>query len=154
MARRLYTRTGDSGKTSLADGRRVRKSHPLVRASGDLDETAAALGAALAFLPKGRLAKSLRKAQSELMGLCSGVCADPAWLEEEIDRMQAGLKPLDAFLLPGGSPAGSFLHLARTVCRRAERSVAALPAGRRKGLAYLNRFSDFLFTAARWSEER
>jgi len=154
MARRIYTKTGDSGTTSLADGRRVRKSHPMVRVSGCLDETAAALGVALAFLPKGRLAKSLRKAQSELMTLCTGASADPARLEAEIDRMQVGLKPLSKFILPGGSRAGSFLHLARTACRRAERSVAALPAGRRKGLAYLNRLSDFLFTAARWSEER
>ncbi|MDI3316349.1 MAG: cob(I)yrinic acid a,c-diamide adenosyltransferase [Bacillota bacterium] len=171
---RIYTRTGDTGETSLVDGSRVRKSSPRVEAYGSVDELNAALGVVLSLEPGEELAPTLRRVQGELFVLGARLAAPaggaragsaarvaglptlPAqWvevLEREIDRLEETLPPLDHFILPGGGPAGAWLHLARTICRRAERAVIRLgeeepvePEIRR----YLNRLSDYLFVAAR-----
>ncbi|MDE2040126.1 MAG: cob(I)yrinic acid a,c-diamide adenosyltransferase [Elusimicrobia bacterium] len=156
---KVYTKTGDRGETGLWGGTRVLKSDARVAAYGDVDELNCALGAALSVLPKAalELGPRLSRLQQELFllgSILSGVDASiPAEavrrLEEEIDAMTAELPPLSRFILPDGCPAAAALHVARAVCRRAERSVVAvkpdLPA-----IVYLNRLSDHLFTAARW----
>jgi len=174
---RIYTRTGDDGDTALSTGERTRKSDPRVEAYGEVDETNACVG--LARLHTGAdpiLDPILARVQNELFdlgadlstparGVRSGVTPlritseQVARLEGEIDQLNADLAALSSFVLPGGSPAAAALHLARTVCRRAERSAITLgdlpgedlsaPA-----LHYLNRLSDLLFTAARWANAR
>jgi cob(I)alamin adenosyltransferase len=174
---RIYTRTGDKGDTGLATGERVRKTHARVEAYGAVDETNACLGIVrLHTKSDAELDPILARIQNELFdlgadlatperGLPEGAVAlritedQVKRLEREIDHLNAGLGPLDSFVLPGGSEAAAFLHLARTVCRRAERLAVALtdtpgeevsaPA-----LRYLNRLSDLLFTAARWANAR
>ncbi len=170
---RIYTRTGDQGQTSLGDGTRTTKSALRVDLYGDIDELNSALGCCLAVLPPaaegpgGTLRIALTDIQSQLFALGS-VVADPERcrvlfegdqhpfpvrsLEILIDSLTRDLPRLQAFILPGGTLAAGFLHLARTVCRRAERKAVALaqdetvPAA---AIIYLNRLSDFLFTAAR-----
>jgi cob(I)alamin adenosyltransferase len=165
---RIYTRTGDRGETSLLGGLRVPKDHLRVAAYGDVDETNAVLGVARAFAP-APLARFLAVVQRDLFAIGARL-ADPRGsvagrlaktvvtaaqvrrLERAIDARQRRLAPLRQFVLPGGTPAGAMLHLARTVCRRAERSLVAL--ARRDGveprvLVYLNRLSDLLFVLAR-----
>lgn len=168
---KIYTRTGDRGETGLIGGVRVAKDHARVAAYGDVDELNAALGLARALLAAERRtaapARQLGRIQSELFELGaelaapSGVgrigAADAAALERAIDRLSADLPALHRFILPGGSPAGAALHLARTVCRRAERSLAALrrsEAVRAEALVYLNRLSDYLFTLARFVNQK
>ncbi len=171
---RIYTRTGDKGDTSLATGERVRKTDPRVEAYGAVDETNACMG--LVRLHTGgdaTLDPILARIQNELFdlgadlatpegGLPEGASAlrivetQVARLEHEIDHLNSELSPLGSFVLPGGSPAAAALHLARTVCRRAERlavALADLPGQEVSGpaLRYLNRLSDLLFTAARWA---
>jgi len=163
---RIYTRTGDAGETSLGDGSRVPKHQPRVDLYGDVDELNSVLGCAAAVLgrhDRGRpLATLLSGIQSRLFDL-GAVLADPglsaqeqdfdaAGLEHWIDSMEAYLAPLANFILPGGSEAAAMLHLARAVCRRAERKAVALAAAEpvpRGAVIYLNRLSDALFTAAR-----
>jgi cob(I)alamin adenosyltransferase len=165
---KIYTRTGDSGETGLFDGRRVSKSDLRVDAYGDIDELNAAVGVALASGVDAAMAAMLEGVQRDLFAV-GGRLADPGRrvagrvekmvvagddirrLEAWIDALEAELPPLRRFILPGGSAAGAALHLARTVCRRAERRVVALgPEGvERELLAYVNRLSDFLFVAAR-----
>lgn len=162
---RIYTRTGDSGETSLGDGSRLPKSALRIDAYGDVDELNAAVGCAAAVLGNEPtvflLPDVLGFVQSSLLKL-GAVLADPgavaeddfgaARLEEWIDQYEEKLLPLKNFILPGGTPAASLLHLARTVCRRAERRVVALAAEEpvpEAVVTYLNRLSDFLFTAAR-----
>ena len=171
---KIYTRTGDEGETGLFGGPRVRKDAPRVEAYGAVDELNAAIGAAAALLPGGAddpLAAPLREAQSALFDL-GGELATPAareraaagkvaplvhaeaiaGLEERIDALEAELEPLTQFVLPGGAPAAAALHLARTICRRAERRAVALAASEPvsgEALRYLNRLSDYLFVAAR-----
>jgi cob(I)alamin adenosyltransferase len=165
---KIYTRTGDSGETGLFDGRRVSKSDLRVDAYGEVDELNAAIGVALAGGVDPEVASMLQTVQRDLFAV-GGRLADPSHkvakrvgkmtvggdevgrLEQWIDRLEAELPPLRRFILPGGSPAGAALHLARTICRRAERRVVALGAdGVESGLlAYVNRLSDFLFVAAR-----
>ena len=163
---RIYTRTGDDGDTGLVDGSRTSKSDPRVDLYGDVDELNSVLGCAAAALKQGAggapMAKLLAGIQSRLFDLGS-VLANPdlsqqehefgaAELEAWIDSMDRHLAPLTSFILPGGSAAAAMLHLARAVCRRAERKAVALavgepvPAG---AVVYLNRLSDALFTAAR-----
>jgi cob(I)alamin adenosyltransferase len=169
---RIYTKTGDQGETSLGDGTRVVKDHPRVAAYGDVDELNAVLGLLRASLPANggeEEAALLRDIQNDLFDvgadLCVPLSAPPTEdarlrvraeqavrLERAIDRFNAELAPLTSFILPGGSLAAAWCHLARTVCRRAERSVVAL--GRREPLnpqivIYLNRLSDLLFVLAR-----
>jgi len=165
---KIYTRTGDAGETGLIGGARVRKDDPRIAAVGDVDELNAALGLSRTLLDQPRaaaaLARELGAIQAVLFELGAEL-ADPArrsasrvraadtkTLEASIDRMTARLPALTHFILPGGSKAGAALHLARAVCRRAERAVVALSrhAGvNRESLLYLNRLSDWLFTAAR-----
>ena len=164
---RIYTRGGDKGQTSLGDGRRVPKQSPWVAAFGTVDETNAALG--LARLHTGGDDDAmLARIQNELFDLGADLCtpedgrraagalrvAAPQVkrLEAEIDAMNAALRPLDSFVLPGGTPAAAHLHLARTVTRRAERLVCALAAEEKvnpEAIKYLNRLSDHLFVLGR-----
>jgi cob(I)alamin adenosyltransferase len=167
---KIYTKTGDSGETGLRGGKRVPKSDRQVAAYGDVDETNAAVGAALGLLPRRRAFAKLRldleKVQAQLFEAGAALSAPagspesaafPAgaadWLEAEIDRMTADLPELRHFILPGGAPAGAHLHLARTVCRRAERGVVGLGTFP-SVVVFLNRLSDFLFVAARWANNR
>ncbi|HQZ70031.1 MAG TPA: cob(I)yrinic acid a,c-diamide adenosyltransferase [Anaerolineae bacterium] len=168
---KIYTRSGDAGDTGLFGGRRVAKHHPRVEAYGTVDELNAVLGLAVTALTEGHglLRDHILAIQARLFDLGADLAtpddgkagawllrADDSWaaaLEAQIDSMEAGLAPLTSFILPGGSTAAAWLHLARTVCRRAERrAVEAQAAGERltpAALIYLNRLSDWLFTAAR-----
>ena len=173
---RVYTRTGDAGKTRLAGGQQVWKDNPRVEAYGTVDELNALLGVVRAFQAAARrrgaaskLDEELRWIQNKLFDL-GGILAtvpgqafpnmprigqpDVARLEAAIDRCQADLTPLKEFVLPGGGIVPGLLHLARTVCRRAERLCVGLSrrdAADRQGLVFLNRLSDALFVFARWS---
>lgn len=164
---KIYTKTGDTGETSLFDNSRVSKADPRVDAYGEVDELNACLGAAIAA-GLGDLAAVVETIQRDLFAVGARL-ADPssriadrvtkaavtaeriAALEATIDRLETELSPLKRFILPGGSPAGSLLHLARTVCRRAERRVVALGADSVEPdvIIYLNRLSDLLFVMAR-----
>ena len=170
---RIYTRGGDKGETSLGDGRRVAKHDPRVEAYGTIDEANAAIG--LAVLPiEGAERMMLLRIQNDLFDLGADLCCpvDPAAqtpalriiqpqidrLEQEIDAMNADLTPLDSFILPGGSPAAAYLHLARTIVRRAERLVVALIEAEGEAVnpltvSYLNRLSDHLFVLSRRMNE-
>lgn len=166
---KLYTRAGDAGETGLGDGSRVAKDHPRVAAYGEVDELSAVLGLVRAQAPGPALDAALAEIQRDLFALGAQL-ADPRAkvgeqkqkarvgagqverLEREIDARQSALPPLTAFILPGGTPTGALLHLARTVCRRAERAVVTLARGEPvdpvAGI-YLNRLSDLLFVLAR-----
>jgi cob(I)alamin adenosyltransferase len=164
---RIYTRGGDAGQTSLGDGARVPKHAPRVAAYGTVDEANAAIG--IARLHVGEEADAmLARIQNDLFDLGADLCTpedgrrggpalrivpdQTARLEREIDQMNKSLAPLDSFVLPGGSPAAAYLHLARTVVRRAERLVAALALSEKinpEALKYLNRLSDHLFVLGR-----
>lgn len=169
---KIYTRTGDDGSTALFGGERVAKTHPRIEAYGTVDETNAALGLATALLPPeapyaARAATLLHRLQHELFVL-GGDLASPGQpkypvpriearhvdaLETDIDAMEEDLPPLEHFILPGGTPAGAALHVARTVARRAERhtvELAKLEPVSDEALRYLNRLSDLLFVLARW----
>jgi cob(I)alamin adenosyltransferase len=169
---KIYTKTGDRGETSLFDGTRVAKNDPRVAAYGDVDEVQAALGVALASGLDPELADIVVALQRDLFALGARL-ADPshriaprvskivvnddsiARLEGWIDRLEAELPPLRHFILAGGAPPGAVLHLARTICRRAERATLALADGVEPViLIYLNRLSDLLFVMARASNHR
>lgn len=165
---KIYTKTGDSGETSFFDNTRVSKADARVGAYGEVDEVNACLGVARAagvdeeighlieslqkdlFAVGARLADPSARIADRVMKAAIGD-ADVDRLEQAIDRLEAELPPLRRFILPGGSPSGAALHLARTVCRRAERRVVALGAGAVEPvvLVYLNRLSDLLFVMAR-----
>jgi cob(I)alamin adenosyltransferase len=166
---KIYTKGGDAGETGLIDGSRVPKDDPRVTAYGEVDELNAVLGLARAHSSIPAVRRLLHDIQKDLFALGAQL-ADPQarigsrkhkavvtaahieTLERAIDERQAAMPPLQAFLLPGGVLAGAFLHLGRTVCRRAERATVSL-ARREKVdplvLAYLNRLSDLLFVLAR-----
>ena len=164
---RVYTRTGDGGETSLGDGTRVSKTDSLIAAIGSLDELNAALGLALAAKPPERLRSPLERIQNELFDLGADLSVPLTEsprerlrigpervesLEHLCDELNAGLEPLRSFVLPGGGEAGARLHLARAVCRRAERDVLAASGEREQSpliAVYLNRLSDLLFIFAR-----
>ncbi len=165
---KIYTRTGDGGETSLFGGPRVPKHDPRVAAYGDVDELNAALGVVRAHLAREHpLSAEIEEIQQDLFGV-GGEIATPdenkrgklrglvgdehvLRLERSIDRMDESLPKLTQFILPGGGAAGASLHVARTVCRRAERSILALGAGahRPEIVRYVNRLADWLFVAAR-----
>jgi cob(I)alamin adenosyltransferase len=170
---KIYTKTGDLGETSLLGGMRVPKDHLRVSAYGDVDEANATLGAvrALAEEPLGRLIFAIQK---DLFAIGAQL-ADPTHkvaakdskaavkaahvrrLEKAIDAREAKLPPLRSFVLPGGTPAAALLHQARTVCRRAERSVVTLAREADvdpRIIVYLNRLSDLLFVLARVENRR
>jgi cob(I)alamin adenosyltransferase len=166
---RIYTKSGDGGETGLGDGSRVPKDAPRVAAFGEVDELNAVLGLVTANCPDCPEAALLRAVQNDLFDVGADLCvpqpADeeagkalrvvPAQyerLETAIDRLNENLQPLKSFVLPGGTPAAAWLHLARTVCRRAERAVVTLMHAEKVNphvLVYLNRLSDFLFVLAR-----
>jgi cob(I)alamin adenosyltransferase len=173
---RIYTKTGDRGDTALGDGTRVPKDHPRVAAYGSVDELNAVLGLLLTCgtsLDSG-IADLLRAIQNDLFDVGADLCvpqtpnekpgkplriqlAQAERLEAAIDQWNSSLEPLRSFILPGGSPAAAWCHLARTVCRRAERDLVTLmniamvnPAA----LIYLNRLSDLLFVLARVCNEQ
>jgi cob(I)alamin adenosyltransferase len=162
---RIYTRLGDSGETHLGDMSRVRKTHPRIEAYGTVDELNAHIGVALAIpgLPDA-YGEWLARIQNDLFDVGADIAApeDPererlrvipeqtTWLEERCDEVNATLAPLKSFVLPGGTPAAAYLHVCRTVCRRAER--AAIACGGEcsaEVVRYLNRLSDLLFILSR-----
>lgn len=169
---RIYTRRGDRGETSLFGSGRVPKSDARVAAYGDVDETTAWLGVVRAHLDDEDLAGRVERVQRELF-VVGAILATPdpdrregerfvltsravEALEEEIDTWQESLPALDAFVVPGGSPSGSFAHAARAVCRRAERAIVALDAQDVPGtvVPYVNRLADWLFVLARVADRR
>jgi cob(I)alamin adenosyltransferase len=170
---RVYTRTGDDGTTSLGAGGRVAKDSPRVEVYGTVDELNSQIGVALALGVDETIAAMLRTIQNDLFHLGSDLCT----LEEEkekqpfprieerhvtaletlMDRLSQELPPLENFVLPGGSPAAAQLHVARTVCRRAERLLVALSRHESVGgqtIPYLNRLSDALFVMARYENRK
>lgn len=168
---KIYTKTGDQGETGLLGGLRVHKDHPVIWVCGELDETNCALGAARSLGLTTELDAAIEKIQQQLFQLgariagwksSSTVHLEQAIAEQEqlIDSLEQTLPPLDAFILPGGSPQGAALHLARAVCRRAERRLVALrqtsgsPGELAVELVYLNRLSDLLFVMARAENHR
>lgn len=167
---KIYTRTGDAGETGLFGGQRVRKDDLRVQAYGTVDECNAALGVARAAGPDPALDAVLAVVQNQLFVVGADLASPgespyiprvsaelTSFLEEQIDAMEAELSPLKQFILPGGHPVAAHLHLARTICRRAERLVVTLATEeevRPEILTYLNRLSDFLFVAARIANAR
>src|SRR3954467_1463066 len=166
MAHRLSkitTRTGDRGETGLGDGSRVPKSSPRVRALGDVDELNSALGLVIAEEPPADVAEALAQIQHDLFDLGGEVSipghsmlreAQIERLEARIEEGNGELAPLKEFILPGGTRAAAAAHLARAICRRAERSVVELSETEKvsdAALRYLNRLSDLLFIAGRRS---
>jgi cob(I)alamin adenosyltransferase len=166
---RIYTRGGDKGETSLGNGARVPKHALRVAAFGTVDEANAAIGIARLHVDAG-VEAMLARIQNDLFDLGADLCtpeggrraaeqgalrvlaAQVERLEGEIDQMNAALAPLDSFILPGGTPAAAYLHLARTITRRAERLVSELAAAETvnpEALRYLNRLSDHLFVLGR-----
>src|ERR1700722_5370144 len=166
---RIYTKTGDSGETGLGDGTRVAKDDPRVTAYGSVDELNSVLGLLLSQFPESEEASLVRSIQNDLFDVGADLCVPAASdeapgsrlrvrpeqstrLETAIDRLNAPLGPLTSFVLPGGRGTAAWCHLARTVCRRAERDVVTLT---RSGpvnphvVVYLNRLSDLLFVLAR-----
>ena len=174
---KIYTRTGDKGTTGLASGPRRSKADLRIESFGAVDEANAALG--MAILHAGvhpDLVEMLRRIQNDLFDLGADLATPdtgekPEWeplriveaqvtrLEREIDQLNADLAPLNSFILPGGSPLSAYLHLARTIARRAERLMVALAEKdgeivSAEALKYVNRLSDFLFVAARHANDR
>ena len=167
---RIYTRTGDKGDTALGSGKRVPKHDLRIEAYGTVDETNACVGVAR-LSTTGDLDQMLARVQNDLFDLGADLCvpedgsemaakalrisdAQVERLEREIDAMNEKLQPLRSFVLPGGTPAAANLHVARTVCRRAERLIVKLSEGEAVNAAaikYANRLSDFLFVAARFA---
>jgi cob(I)alamin adenosyltransferase len=166
---RIYTKSGDAGDTGLGDGTRVPKDHARVSAYGEVDELNAVLGLLSAYCPECPDRDLLNIIQNDLFDIGADLCVPPmenetegkalriieaqfTRLENAIDRLNEPLQPLRSFILPGGSPAAGWLHLARTVCRRAERGVVTLMKSEpvnRNVLIYLNRLSDLLFVLSR-----
>ena len=169
---KIYTKRGDRGETSLFSGGRVPKHHLRVEAYGTIDELNSLLGVVRASKPSPQTEGWLADIQQQLFHLGADLAApldaksdwvariEPSqvtWLEDTIDRMTAELTPLKHFILPGGTPAAAQLHVARTVCRRAERLMTALQAQddiNEVALAYINRLSDWLFTLARFENKQ
>ncbi len=174
---KIYTRTGDGGSTRLATGAPVSKASLRVEAYGGVDETNAAIGQARQHTASdSTLDAMLERIQNDLFDLGADLATPeqhgkPEWeplrilenqvtrLEQEIDLLNGEMQPLTSFVLPAGSPAAAALHVARTVCRRAERTCVALAATEGEivgapAIKYLNRLSDLLFVAARWSNDK
>jgi cob(I)alamin adenosyltransferase len=174
---KIYTRTGDDGTTALGTGERRKKYDLRIAAYGTLDEVNATIGIArLHTADDALLDAALARIQNDLFDVGADLCtpgrgkgpggarltvtaAQVDWLESEIDRVNAALAPLKSFVLPGGNAAAAYLHLARTVCRRAERLVAELrdkadESVTAEALQYINRLSDFLFVASRHANDK
>jgi cob(I)alamin adenosyltransferase len=168
---KLYTRTGDEGETGLYGGSRVAKDHPRIEACGAVDECNATLGFVLTVLEDPELGTIVTRLQNELFTLGGDlgtalslgevvprVHAEMTMrLEWEIDRFEQDLNPLRNFILPGGGRAGAALHVARAICRRAERRITTLSGVEKinpEAARYINRLSDLLFVAARLANHR
>ncbi len=174
---KIYTKGGDNGHTSLGDGARVSKAHPRINAIGEVDELNCVIGLALSALREGHncfkgthieivASERLRKIQNDLFDLGADLClplsennklrihpTQVTQLEKWLDEYNADLQPLKSFILPGGSLFASYCHLARAVCRRAERAVVTLAdmiTVNPQVMIYLNRLSDYLFVLARF----
>lgn len=170
---KIYTKGGDKGTTSLVGGKRVPKNHPRVEAYGDLDELISFIGIIISDTSIEEVKDNLRKIQEDLMLISAHFASDGSskylkevneevisFLENEIDAMTAGLPPQTAFILPGAPRVSSECHVARTICRRAERHALVIGTGGEAntqvseqlliGQKYLNRLSDYLFTLARF----
>ena len=174
---KIYTRTGDDGTTALGSGKRLPKHHPRIAAFGAVDETNAAIGVARLELEDAhaQIDLMLERIQNDLFDLGADLCvpengerAEGALriiasqvkrLEAEIDELNSELEPLRSFVLPGGTRAAAALHVARTVCRRAERGMAQLAVMKDEtvgeaALHYINRLSDLLFVASRYVNDK
>ena len=169
---RIYTKTGDKGETALGDGTRLPKHSLRIQAFGTVDETNAVIGLARLHT-EGAVDAMLARIQNDLFDLGADLCvpetakraegrlrivdAQVERLEREIDSMNAELSPLTSFILPGGTPAAAYLHLARTVARRAERLMVELAAAEpinEAAIRYINRLSDHLFVASRFVNDK
>ena len=173
---RIYTRTGDAGETALGSGERVSKAHLRIQAYGTVDETNSTLGVVRLHTGSPEMQKldqMLARIQNELFDLGADLCVPDTGkdlgyeplrilpkqyerIEAEIDELNGELSPLRSFVLPGGHPAAAHLHVARTVCRRAERLIVELASHQGEhvsegAIAYVNRLSDFFFVASRWA---
>lgn len=159
---RIYTRTGDKGSTGLGDGTRVGKDSPRVTAYGDIDELNSLLGILLTYELPDEISSPLVEIQHDLFDL-GGELSIPGhrilsirrveYVEKVLDELNENLRPLEEFLLPGGERSAAFCHLARTVCRRAERNLVRLARDEGvadEAIAYVNRLSDLLFVIARY----
>ncbi|HEY7302054.1 MAG TPA: cob(I)yrinic acid a,c-diamide adenosyltransferase [Xanthobacteraceae bacterium] len=175
---KIYTRTGDDGTTALGTGERRKKYDRRIAAYGTVDEVNAAIGVArLHAAEDSNIDPALARIQNDLFDVGADLClpsehgkgpggarlavtaGQVKWLEEEIDRLNTELAPLRSFILPGGGPAAAYLHLARTVCRRAERLIVELKDQpgeivTPQALQYVNRLSDYLFVAARFMNHK
>jgi cob(I)alamin adenosyltransferase len=170
---RIYTRSGDDGRTSLGDGARVPKFHVRVAAYGSVDEANSVVGIALLHVDDVDIREILCHIQNDLFDLGGDLCrperehrkVEPlrvsevqvAWIEEKIDSFNAALSPLDSFVLPGGSHAAAHLHHARTVVRRAERymtEIAYQEPVNPAAIRYINRLSDLMFVLARYLNDK
>jgi len=171
---RIYTRSGDDGSTALGSGERRKKYDVRVSAYGTLDEVNAVIGVARLHTASSDIDATLARIQNDIFDVEAELClatkgpggaaltvtpAQVTWLESEIDRLNASLAPLKSFVLPGGGAAAAYLHLARTVCRRAERIMVELKDQPGEGvsdnaLQYVNRLSDLLFVASRYLNDR
>ena len=160
---KIYTRGGDKGYTSLGDGKRIKKSSIRIKAYGEVDEINSIIGIAICFCSQS-LKKSLIKIQNDLFDLGADLCIpggekkividsdQTKFLEQELDKINNKLSTLKSFVLPGGTKSSAYLHHARTVTRRCERSVVELRNKEKinnEVIKYINRLSDFLFVAAR-----
>jgi cob(I)alamin adenosyltransferase len=162
----VYTKRGDQGQTDLFSGERVSKTAPRIESYGSVDELNSLIGVALShFESENKITDDLQSIQNQLHVICANLAntkpepdrpeiskEDVDWLEERIDAMNEELPTLTEFILPGGSQAGSFLHYARSVCRRAERRVIDADQSEdisQNVIKFLNRLSDYLFVAAR-----
>jgi len=159
---KIYTRTGDQGTTGLSDGSRVDKDHARVEAMGDVDELNSLIGVLLTHAVPDAVRLALTEVQNDLFNLGGElslpgtdmmIAADATRLEQSLDAFNAELAPLKEFILPGGAPAAAICHVARSVCRRAERRVVTLSKSAHvntHAAIYLNRLSDLLFVTARY----
>jgi cob(I)alamin adenosyltransferase len=171
---RIYTRTGDDGTTALGNGERRKKYDLRIAAYGTLDELSAVIGLVRLHNEDQALDRLLARVQNDVFDVEADLClaqkgpggarltvtdAQVEWLEQQIDALNAGLSPLRSFILPGGRAAAAYLHLARTVCRRAERLMVELKDKSHEGvtaaaLKYVNRLSDLLFVAGRYANDK
>jgi cob(I)alamin adenosyltransferase len=171
---RIYTRTGDDGTTALGSGERRKKYDLRIAAYGTLDEVNAAIGLVRVHSSDGALNAVLARVQNDLFDVEADLCLSEKgpgrarmtvtdqqvkWLERQIDAFNAELAPLRSFILPGGKPAAAYLHLARTICRRAERLMVELKDKSAEGvtpaaLKYVNRLSDLVFVLGRYANDK
>lgn len=171
---RIYTRTGDDGTTALGNGERRKKYDLRIEAYGTLDELSAAIGLVRVHSTDHEIDRLLAHIQNDLFDVEADLClsekgpggarmtttdAQVTWLEKRIDQFNADLAPLRSFILPGGRAAAAYLHLARTICRRAERIMVELNDESREGvtpaaLKYVNRLSDLLFVLSRYANDK